>query len=45
MTPLVLDFMRQHPGLQVELSFDDRYVNLVEQGIDVALRMGRLADS
>ena len=45
LTPLVLDFMRQHPELQVDLSFEDRYVNLVEQGIDVAVRMGRLADS
>jgi DNA-binding transcriptional LysR family regulator len=45
LTPLVLRFMQQHPELQVDLSFDDRYVNMVEQGIDVALRMGRLADS
>jgi DNA-binding transcriptional LysR family regulator len=45
LTPLVLQFMQEHPGLAIELSFDDRYVNLVEQGIDVALRMGRLADS
>jgi DNA-binding transcriptional LysR family regulator len=45
LTPLVLRFMQQHPELQVDLSFDDRYVNLVEQGIDVAIRMGRLADS
>jgi DNA-binding transcriptional LysR family regulator len=45
LTPLVLRFMRQHPELQVDLSFEDRYVNLVEQGIDLALRMGRLADS
>ncbi|MGH8798011.1 MAG: LysR substrate-binding domain-containing protein [Caldimonas sp.] len=44
-TPLALEFMREHPELHVDLSFDDRYVNLVEQGIDVALRMGRLADS
>jgi DNA-binding transcriptional LysR family regulator len=29
----------------IDLSFDDRYVNLVEQGVDIALRMGRLADS
>ena len=45
LTPLVLEFMRQHPAVQVDLSFEDRYVNLVEQGIDVAVRMGRLADS
>ena len=44
-TPLVLRFMREHPEILVDLSFDDRYVNLVEQGIDIALRMGRLSDS
>ncbi|HUP07877.1 MAG TPA: substrate binding domain-containing protein, partial [Caldimonas sp.] len=44
-TPLALAFMREHPEVGIDLSFDDRYVNLVEQGIDVALRMGRLADS
>lgn len=45
LTPLVLLFMAEHPDVTVDLSFDDRYVNLVEQGIDVAVRMGRLADS
>jgi DNA-binding transcriptional LysR family regulator len=44
-TPLALRFMREHPEVSLEMSFDDRYVDLVEQGIDVALRMGRLADS
>lgn len=45
LAPMVLDFMRTHPRLQVDLSFDDRYANLVEQGVDMAIRMGRLADS
>jgi len=45
LTPLVLRFMAEHPELQVDLSFDDRYVDLVAQGVDVAVRMGRLADS
>lgn len=45
LTPLVLRFMQQHPELSIDLGFEDRYVNLVEQGIDVAIRMGRLADS
>ncbi|MFT3956703.1 MAG: LysR family transcriptional regulator [Piscinibacter sp.] len=45
LTPLALKFMREHPDITLDLSFDDRYVNLVEQGVDVALRMGRLADS
>jgi DNA-binding transcriptional LysR family regulator len=43
--PLALEFMRQHPQLQVDLSFEDRYTDLVAQGIDVALRLGKLADS
>jgi len=43
--PLALRFMREHPQVSVDLGFDDRYVNLVEQGVDVALRMGTLADS
>ncbi len=45
MVPLALDFMAKHPQLQVDLSFEDRYVDLVAQGIDVAIRMGKLADS
>ena len=32
-TPLALRFMREHPDITLDLSFDDRYVNLVEQGI------------
>ena len=43
--PLALDFMAQHPQVKVDLSFEDRYTDLVAQGIDVALRMGKLADS
>ncbi|GAP35187.1 LysR family transcriptional regulator [Piscinibacter sakaiensis] len=45
LVPLALRFMQAHPGLNLELSFEDRYVDLVAQGIDVAVRMGRLADS
>ncbi len=45
LTPLVLRFIQERPGYTVDLGFEDRYVNLVEQGIDLAIRMGRLADS
>ena len=45
LVPLVLRYMREHPAVTVDLSFDDRYVDLVAQGVDVAVRMGRLADS
>nr|MBA3477951.1 LysR family transcriptional regulator [Lautropia sp.] len=44
MVPLVLRYMVENPQVSIDLGFDDRYVNLVEQGVDVALRMGRLAD-
>ena len=45
MVPLVMRFMALNPKLNIDLIFEDHYVNLVEQGIDVAIRMGRLADS
>jgi DNA-binding transcriptional LysR family regulator len=45
LVPLVMQFMRLNPKLQIELIFDDRYVDLVAQGVDVAIRMGALADS
>ena len=45
LVPLVMHFMKLNPKLQIELSFEDRYVDLVAQGIDIAIRMGRLADS
>jgi DNA-binding transcriptional LysR family regulator len=45
LAPRVIRFMKLNPRLQIDLSFDDHYVDLVAQGIDVAIRMGRLADS
>jgi DNA-binding transcriptional LysR family regulator len=45
LTPLLLEFMGRHPDLRIDLTVEDRYVNLVEQGIELAVRMGRLADS
>ncbi|MBK5530799.1 LysR family transcriptional regulator [Pseudomonas sp. TH06] len=38
-------FLDQHPQLNIDLLLDDRNINLVEEGIDVALRMGPLSDS
>lgn len=45
LVPLVMRFMKLNPRLHIELGFEDRYVDLVEHGIDVAIRMGALADS
>jgi DNA-binding transcriptional LysR family regulator len=42
---LVLRFQKQHPGLSIDLSYADRFVDLVEEGMDVAIRVGRLTDS
>ena len=45
LVPLALRYMQAHPDVRLDISFDDRYVDLVEQGIDVAIRMGQMADS
>ena len=45
LAPLFVEFMRIHPLLRLDVSHDDRYVDLVALGIDVAIRLGRLADS
>ena len=44
-TPLILEFMKTHPEIEIDLRCDDAFVDLVAQGIDVSVRLGRLADS
>lgn len=43
--PHVRSFIQKHPDIQLDFKLDDGYVDLVEQGIDVAVRIGPLADS
>lgn len=43
--PHLSRFMDSHPDLEVDVILDDRVIDLVSEGIDVALRMGELADS
>ena len=43
--PIVNDFLQRHPNVTAELLFVDRIVNLVEEGIDIAVRIGHLGDS
>jgi DNA-binding transcriptional LysR family regulator len=43
--PLVKTFLAAHPDVKIDLRLDDGFVDLVEQGIDVAVRIGELADS
>jgi DNA-binding transcriptional LysR family regulator len=41
----ITDFMCQHPDLQLDLDLNDRQVDLVEDGLDLAVRIGELPDS
>ncbi|MFL6710513.1 MAG: LysR family transcriptional regulator [Massilia sp.] len=43
--PAMGDFMEAHPRLEITLQLDDGNVGLIEEGVDVAFRMGRLASS
>ena len=43
--PTLPKFLAQNPELDLEVVLDDRQIDLVQEGIDVALRMGKLMDS
>jgi DNA-binding transcriptional LysR family regulator len=43
--PRLGEFLGAHPELHLELVMDDRRIDLLEQNIDVALRLGELVDS
>jgi DNA-binding transcriptional LysR family regulator len=43
--PLMAAFLDKHPALRVDVLLIDRVVSLVEEGIDVGVRLGRLPDS
>jgi len=45
LTPLVTRYLRQHPQVEIELTLNDRYVDLIEEGFEAVFRIGRLADS
>lgn len=44
-SPLLFALAKTHPGLELELSFSDRPVDLIEEGFDLAVRIGTLSDS
>jgi DNA-binding transcriptional LysR family regulator len=41
----LIDFSREHPDLSLEIVAEDRFVDLVEEGFDLAIRITRLDDS
>jgi DNA-binding transcriptional LysR family regulator len=45
LAPLLPGFMTAHPRIEVELSLDDRRIDLIDDGFDLAIRIGRLEDS
>ena len=45
LAPALDEFMTLHPALTLNLDFSDRHVDLVEEGFDLALRIGSLSDS
>lgn len=41
----LIDFAKAHPDIVLDINLDDRFVDLVEEGFDVAIRITRLEDS
>ncbi|MHC6803030.1 LysR family transcriptional regulator, partial [Vibrio antiquarius] len=44
-TPLIPEFCERYPEVKLDLSFSDEYTSILESGMDVAIRSGRLNDS
>jgi DNA-binding transcriptional LysR family regulator len=45
LAPVIFDFLVSHPQVSIDLRLEDRYVDLVDEGIDLALRISNLQDS
>jgi len=45
LAPLLPDFMARYPELAVDITFNDRFMDLVDEGYDMAVRIAHLADS
>ena len=43
--PVLAQLLRRHPRLELDVSYSDRYVDLVKDGLDAAIRIGHLKDS
>jgi DNA-binding transcriptional LysR family regulator len=43
--PLIAQFMRRHPQVRIDATYDDAYVDLIEAKVDLAVRVGKLADA
>jgi len=45
LTPAIIDYLALYPEVEVDLSLNDRVIDLVDEGYEVALRVGALEDS
>lgn len=45
LTSALIEFRARHPGIQLEANYEDRLVDVVSEGYDVAIRIGTLRDS
>ena len=45
LAPVLISFAKSFPDIQLDVSFSDRIVNLVDEGFDAAIRIGQPADS
>lgn len=44
LAPSVARFMSEHPGVMIDITLNDHHVDLLEAGIDMAIRIGQLRD-
>lgn len=45
LSPLIAEFLSHHPSLQFHIELADRYADVIGEGVDMAIRIGTLADS
>lgn len=45
LAPAVAEFLERYPSIEIEMDLNDRYVDLIDEGYDLAVRIGRLRDS
>lgn len=43
--PALVDFIAEHPDIEFDIEFNDRHIDIIEEGFDLAVRIARLADS
>jgi DNA-binding transcriptional LysR family regulator len=43
--PILMEFLRRHPGVSLDLDLADRHVDVIAEGFDLAIRLGELEDS